>query len=60
MTKFRQCNNPKPAHGGKNCSGAFVETKACKNDLCAGEISLFFILSDSLKLENWLESAALI
>ncbi|XP_057298019.1 SCO-spondin-like isoform X2 [Hydractinia symbiolongicarpus] len=30
----RTCLNPKPAHGGKSCSGAFSETKSCNEKEC--------------------------
>lgn len=29
MVRQRQCDNPAPAYGGHNCSGADQETKAC-------------------------------
>ena len=37
QTRSRRCDNPAPAHGGKNCEGALNEVKPCKNDLCPGK-----------------------
>ena len=28
-TRSRNCSNPKPQHGGKNCTGVNIETKYC-------------------------------
>jgi len=41
MSRTRQCNNPVPAHGGKDCDGELKETKPCKLKECPGMI--FFI-----------------
>ena len=32
----RSCNNPSPAHGGKNCIGVSTVTRACNNGPCPG------------------------
>ena len=40
MARRRECNNPTPAHGGKDCVGDLVEEKPCNNDLCPGMYSL--------------------
>ena len=37
QTRQRQCNNPTPANGGRNCDGAFNESRSCNNELCPGE-----------------------
>merc|ERR1719334_3060394 len=33
-TRSRQCNNPAPAHGGANCTGAATESADCKVKDC--------------------------
>ena len=35
--RTRECNNPPPSGGGKDCVGDRVETQACANDLCKGK-----------------------
>ena len=32
----RQCTAPAPAHGGRNCTGASIDSKACNEQLCPG------------------------
>ena len=34
MTKRRQCNNPKPASGGKTCPGSAVGNRRCNHRQC--------------------------
>ena len=34
MTRFRECNNPAPAHGGADCHGNATETVICKEQEC--------------------------
>ena len=34
--RTRECNNPKPENGGKDCVGLKEETRGCKNDFCPG------------------------
>ena len=34
QTRERTCNNPKPAHGGRDCQGEKFELKECKKDSC--------------------------
>lgn len=36
--RTRQCNNPKPAHGGNKCAGDVKQTKECKMKPCPGKI----------------------
>jgi len=33
-SRSRQCNNPAPAHGGSQCSGASSESKTCNTHFC--------------------------
>ena len=35
--RSRECNNPAPAHGGKNCEGEAKETRACGVVKCPGQ-----------------------
>ncbi|KXJ07705.1 Mucin-like protein [Exaiptasia diaphana] len=32
--RSRSCTNPAPAHGGKNCTGPYKETKNCNTQSC--------------------------
>ena len=45
-SRSRSCDNPKPAHGGKDCSklGPASESKACNNQPCPGMHVLMFLL----------------
>ena len=36
MTRQRLCFNPRPEHGGHNCSGNSVDRKNCHQGSCAG------------------------
>ena len=38
MTRSRNCTNPEPANGGKDCEGATVENKTCNEQACPGNI----------------------
>ncbi|XP_075903122.1 hemicentin-1 [Nelusetta ayraudi] len=35
--RIRLCNNPKPANGGRSCSGPGVDSRKCQAGLCPGE-----------------------
>eukprot|EP00794_Sanderia_malayensis_P011287 gene11287-12468_t len=35
QNRTRTCNNPSPAHGGKNCEGALIESVSCNDSPCA-------------------------
>ena len=49
QTRQRQCSNPAPAHGGRNCAGASSESKPCNVHLCPGKLFLLTLLiSNSL------------
>merc|ERR1712048_1196021 len=37
MTRSRSCDSPKPQHGGKDCVGDKIETKACNTQNCPTE-----------------------
>ena len=32
----RSCDNPRPSHGGADCSGDAEETRACNTEPCPG------------------------
>ncbi|XP_047127877.1 uncharacterized protein LOC100200589 [Hydra vulgaris] len=36
QTRTRECDNPKPQNGGKDCIGVKIETQGCKNNFCPG------------------------
>ena len=38
--RTRECNNPAPSGGGKDCVGPNVETQGCANDFCKGMVKL--------------------
>ena len=39
----RECNNPKPAYGGKACPGTSASSRNCNTDECPGGLnSLWF------------------
>uniref|UniRef100_A0A8C4IV11 Hemicentin-2 n=1 Tax=Dicentrarchus labrax TaxID=13489 RepID=A0A8C4IV11_DICLA len=35
--RIRICNNPKPANGGRSCSGPSTDSRKCQTGLCPGE-----------------------
>ncbi|EDO36308.1 predicted protein [Nematostella vectensis] len=35
--RSRDCTNPRPIHGGQNCTGDYVQTKSCKLKVCPGK-----------------------
>lgn len=37
--RIRLCNNPKPANGGRSCSGASVDSRKCQAGLCPGDFN---------------------
>lgn len=36
QSRYRACNNPAPANGGKRCEGSFSEERPCSIDQCSG------------------------
>ena len=38
MTRQRLCSNPRPEHGGHNCTGNSLEYKSCQQGPCNGEV----------------------
>ncbi|XP_048580608.1 uncharacterized protein LOC5507741 isoform X2 [Nematostella vectensis] len=37
--RSRDCTNPRPIHGGQNCTGDYVQTKSCKLKVCPGAVN---------------------
>ena len=53
QTKYRECNNPAPAHGGDQCEGSLGETRTCNEDACHGEyIASFKQMLDFKEYQN--------
>lgn len=50
--RTRQCTNPSPEFGGKDCSylGASTETLKCRNDPCPGKSFFFSVIRSTLKM----------
>ena len=46
QSRSRSCDNPKPAHGGKDCSklGPALESRSCNSHPCPGMHQLIFAL----------------
>ncbi|XP_013862624.1 hemicentin-1 isoform X1 [Austrofundulus limnaeus] len=36
--RIRSCNNPKPANGGRSCSGPSIDSRKCQAGLCPGDV----------------------
>ena len=48
QTRTRQCNDPAPINGGKECEGGDSETKNCNEDPCPGNFVIELDSSDFL------------
>ena len=48
----RQCNNPPPKNGGKECEGDFTKTKPCKLKECPGKIKQLLIITKHFYFKN--------
>ena len=57
-SRFRECNNPAPQHGGDDCTwngSTDIETKTCNENICppgkyvleSWEVSLWFYLTST-------------
>jgi hypothetical protein len=36
-SRYHECNNPQPAHGGSNCQGNDTDIESCSMKLCPGK-----------------------
>ena len=36
-SRYQECNNPEPAHGGSNCQGNDTEIESCSMKVCPGK-----------------------
>lgn len=55
----RSCDNPAPAHGGKQCSGPSVKVSPCSPSLC-GRYFLFKFSTFTTDMPNLLEHEILV
>ena len=39
QARTRSCTNPRPAHGGAQCSGSSSDTQSCNTQSCAGNLT---------------------
>lgn len=46
QTRFRECNNPAPLHGGKDCQGHKRESRTCNYFKCPGETIMEMLVED--------------
>lgn len=42
-TKTRSCDNPAPAHGGKDCSGKDSDTESCLDQYCVANGTTLYV-----------------
>ena len=54
QVRTRECNNPKPAHGGKRCKrlGTSFEMKYCRMPRCPGKCWLELSLRESTESQD--------
>ena len=53
--RFRDCTNPPPAFGGRDCVGPTNETRACNDGPCPGGLpvlSMFIVIASFLLFSN--------
>ena len=36
-TRHRECNNPPPSNGGKDCKGKEIDQRKCNRKACSGK-----------------------
>ena len=53
MTRTRNCDNPPPKGGGRNCNGAAEETIMCNTELCPGKYHIFSPHNVLEKCNDW-------
>ena len=46
QTRYRECNNPAPLHGGKDCQGNKRESRTCNFFRCPGETIMERLVDD--------------
>ena len=46
QTRYRECNNPAPLHGGKDCQGNKRDSRTCNYFKCPGETMVETLLED--------------
>ena len=52
--RTRACDNPEPAHGGKDCSkDLLTSTRACQSIQCPGKLLLWVLLKRNLSMPLW-------
>ena len=46
MSRFRNCSEPVPMHGGKGCEriGAAFEVKSCGDSYCPGRLMILWLV----------------
>lgn len=53
QSRNRFCNNPTPLHGGADCTGDRMMTRACNTDVCPGMTRSTFLLIFLFKIQQF-------